>query len=68
MMELTYASDAEYGFLAHNSKHLSMDPLMPGERAMFITSHDGEGVTLIGSLAELRLFAARLNGFLAEQA
>ncbi len=60
-MELTYAKDARVGFLEDDSEHLAMDPLsQPGQKAMFITSQDGEGVTLIGTMAELRDFADRL--------
>ena len=64
MMELTYANDAEFGFLPEDSRHLVLDPLEPGDKALFITSQDGEGVALIGTPAELKDFAIRLTTFL----
>ena len=67
MMELTYAKDASFGFLPEDSRHLALDPLEPGDLALFITSQDGEGITIIGSLEELRTFAGRLEKRLAEK-
>ena len=65
MMELTYAKDAQFGLLDDDSPHLALDPLtQPDQRALFITSQDGEGVTLIGTLEELQNFAGRLDTWL----
>ena len=64
MMELTYAKDAGFGFLPEDSRHLALDPLEPGQKALYIVSQDGEGLTLIGTPAELKDFAADLNSWL----
>lgn len=64
MMELSYARDASFGFLPEDSRHLALDPLEPGDKALFITSQDGEGITLIGTREELLAFAVRLNRWL----
>lgn len=64
MMELSYVRDASFGFLDQDSRHLALDPLEPGQEALAITSPDGEGITLIGTPAELEDFAARLITFL----
>jgi hypothetical protein len=63
-MELTFATDARFGFLEPDDNVLALDPLQPGQEALFITSQDFEGVTLIGTPEELRGFAAALDGFL----
>lgn len=61
MMELTHAEDARVGFLDPHDNILAEDPLMPGEHALYVTSQDFEGVTLIGTLDELNDFVDRLN-------
>jgi hypothetical protein len=60
-MELTFAMHARVGFLEKDDNLLAMDPLEPGQLAMFITSQDFEGVTLIGTLEELRSFSGHLR-------
>lgn len=64
MMELSYAKDVSFGFLPEDSRHLALDPLEPGDKALFITSQDGEGITLIGAVSELQAFAGRLDTWL----
>lgn len=60
MMELSFAETTEVGFLERDSRHLQLDPLQPGQEAMFIATPDGEGITLIGSTRELMDFAHRM--------
>ena len=64
MMELTYAKDARVGFLHEDHSALALDPLKPGQLAMFITSQDFEGVTIIGTLGQLCDFSDLVTGVL----
>ena len=64
MMELTYAKDARIGFLDRDSPHLELDPLKPHQLALFVTSPDFEGITVIGTLGQLCDFSDHLTGVL----
>lgn len=64
MMELTYAKDARVGFLEADSPHLALDPLKRGQLAMYVTSQDFEGITLIGTLTQLCNFSDHMSGVL----
>lgn len=67
-MELTPAKDARVGFLSDDDKeYMELDPLAPGHHALFIASPDWDkGVTLVGTLPELRGFAAQLAVLLGD--
>jgi hypothetical protein len=58
--ELTRATDAQFGFLEPDHPVLEMDPLEPGQKAMFITSQDGYGVVIVGTQEELRELVVRM--------
>lgn len=60
MMELSPAEKARVGFLERDDNVLALDPLKPGQEALFVTSQDFEGITLIGTREDLMDFGLRL--------
>lgn len=60
--EVCSADDAQFGFLEEDHDLLVSEPDLvgPGQKAFYVTTPDGEGTVIIGSLQALREFARHM--------
>lgn len=63
-IELTMAGDAQFTLTAPDHEVNAFGDIEPGQECMVITSMDGEGVGIIGSLQEIRDVAAQMVRYL----
>lgn len=58
-LEVSRADDAQFGFLEEDHDLLESEPdlVAAGEEAFYVTTPDGEGIVIIGTLQEIREFA-----------
>lgn len=55
-IELSKAYEAQFGFAEKDEEIYVEGDVKPGEKCLYVTSMDGEGVGLVGTLQEIRDF------------